>query len=83
VSGSGPTREKLARERQKQDKAKAKAERRAARQAAAVDGPAAHGRSEAELAEELAAAHQAFERGEIPLETLESIQERVRAQFGV
>lgn len=74
---------KRERERQKVEKAQAKAERRAARQAAVTEPEEAPlVRSESELMEELEALHRAFEAGEISPEDFESRRDRLQAEFG-
>ena len=74
---------KRERERQKLEKAQAKAERRAARQAADPqpdDGTPS--RSEAEVIDELGALHRAYEAGEVSLEDFEERRDRLQAEFG-
>jgi hypothetical protein len=73
---------KRERERQKLEKAQAKAERKAARQAS--DAPVDDGsspRSEAELIEDLAALHRAFEAGEVSSEDFEEKRDRLQAEL--
>jgi hypothetical protein len=73
---------KRERERQKLEKAQAKAERKAARQASDTPGDDAPAtRTEAELIEDLAALHQAFEAGEVSLEDFEEQRDRLQAEF--
>lgn len=70
------------REQQKREKAKAKADRRAARQEAGSDDDSPiGGATEAELVERLAALHREFEAGDLPLVELEERQERLRTEL--
>lgn len=73
---------KRQREREKVERAQAKAERKAARQASAgevVDGLSP--RSESELMEDLEALHRAQEAGEVSLDDFEVRRDRIQAQF--
>ncbi len=74
---------KRAREQQKREKAKAKADRRLARQheGDAEEPGAPVGSSEAELVEELATLHQDFQEGRVDLEELEERQELIRERL--
>jgi hypothetical protein len=74
---------KRQRERQKIERAQAKAERKAARQATDSDETTEDfaPRSETELMEDLAALHRAFEASEISLEDFEARRDRIQAQF--
>ena len=71
------------REQLKREKAKAKADRRAARHDVDPnqDGESVADASESELVEQLATLHRAFEAGDLPLGELEERQERIRAQL--
>jgi hypothetical protein len=73
---------KRLRERQKLERAQAKAERKAAR-VASVDEPAevfSH-RSESELIEDLSALHRDFEAGDVSQLDFEERRDRIRAQL--
>ena len=70
------------RERQKLEKAKAKADRKAARRATEAELQEASTRSESELIEDLGALHRAFEAGEMSLEEFGERRERLQAEFG-
>jgi hypothetical protein len=73
---------KRQRERQKLERAQAKAKRRAARQATGsepTDGFSP--RSESELIEDLGALHRAFEAGEMSPEDFEDRRDRIQAQY--
>ncbi len=73
---------KRERERQKLEKAHAKAERKAARQAAGSQiEDSSPVRSESELMEDLGALHRAFEAGKITPEDFEEGRERLQAEF--
>lgn len=74
---------KRQRERQKMERAQAKAERKAARQATGAE-PAnvSSYRSESELIEDLGALHRAFEAGEMSPEEFEERRGQIREQFG-
>jgi hypothetical protein len=79
MAGSPGKRE---RERQKLEKARTKAERKAARQVSDVelaDGPSSL--SETELIEELGALHRAFESGLISPDYFEERRNRLQTQF--
>jgi hypothetical protein len=74
---------KRERERQKLEKAQAKAERRAARQAedsGIEDGVAP--RSESEIIEDLGALQRALEAGEVSQEDFDDRRDRLQAEFG-
>jgi hypothetical protein len=73
---------KRERERQKLEKAQAKAERKAARQADIQPEYASSARSESELIEDLGGLHRAFEAGEITLEDFETRRDRLQAELG-
>jgi hypothetical protein len=78
---------KRQREQQKRERAQAKVERKAVRQA--FDGDAIGGeatedvspRSESELMEDLGALHRAFEADELSVEDFEEHRDRIQAQF--
>jgi hypothetical protein len=73
---------KRQREQQKLERARAKTERRAARQlseAELIGEPSP--RSEAELVEDLGALHRAFEAGDVSLEDLEARRDGIQAQL--
>ena len=73
---------KRQREQLKLERARAKAERKAARQAAeAVEPKVAH-RSESELIADLSTLQRTFEAGEISAEEFEHRREGLQAQFG-
>jgi hypothetical protein len=73
---------KRQRERQKVERARAKAERKAARQASS-DEPIEElsTRSESELMEDLGALHRAFEANEVSLEDFEARRDEIQVQF--
>ncbi len=73
---------KRQREREKVEKAQAKAERRATRKAVEVDpiGPVVH-RSESELIEDLGALHRQLEAGSLSPEDFDDRRERLQVQF--
>jgi hypothetical protein len=74
---------KRERERQKLEKAQAKAERRAAQRAVEPDpDDGSHPRSESELIEDLAALQRAFEAGEVSQEDFDERRGRLQAEFG-
>jgi hypothetical protein len=73
---------KRERERQKLEKNKAKADRKAARRATETESGETSSRSEPELIEELSALHRAFEAGEVSLEEFGERRERLQAEFG-
>lgn len=76
---------KRQRERQKLERAQAKAERRAARQAAGAEGEDAAGlsdRSEPELIDDLAALQRSFGDGEVSAEDFAERRDRIQAQLG-
>jgi hypothetical protein len=73
---------KRLRERQKLERAQAKAERKAARLATVAE-PAqivSH-RSESELIEDMGALHRAFEAGEVSAQDFEARRDRIQAQL--
>lgn len=73
---------KRQRERQKIERAHAKAERRAAGRAAAAEPvELVSNRTEPELIEELAALHRSFEAGEISAEDFEERRDGMQAEF--
>jgi hypothetical protein len=74
---------KRQRERQKLEKAQAKAERRAA-QRSADSGPEEdlHPRSESELIEDLGTLQRAFEAGEVSQEDFDERRDRLQVEFG-
>lgn len=73
---------KRERERQKLDKAQAKAERKTARRATdTLPAEISSHRSEAELIEDLAGLHQAFEAGEISPEDFEKHRDELQVLF--
>lgn len=73
---------KRQRERQKLERAQAKAERKAARQATVAEPPDVFSpRSESELIEDLGALRRAFEAGEVSPEDFEQSRDRIQAQF--
>jgi hypothetical protein len=73
---------KRQREQQKLERAKVKAERKAARHAADTGPPdAPSGRTEAELIEDLGALHRALEAGEVSPEDFEERRGLLHAQF--
>jgi len=73
---------KRLRERQKVEKAQAKAERKAARQAAQADEvDISSQRSESELMEDLANLQRAFEAGDVSAEDFATRREQLQAQF--
>jgi hypothetical protein len=76
---------KRQRERQKLERAQAKTERRAARQAAAGQATDALSppspRSESELIGDLSALHRAFDADEVSLEDFEARRGRIQEQF--
>jgi hypothetical protein len=74
---------KRAREQQKLERARAKAERRAARQTgdeSTEDLP--EPRSESEIVEDLGALQRSFEAGEVSPEEFEERRERLLTEFG-
>ena len=73
---------KRERERQRLEKTRAKADRKAARQATDTESGESSSRSESELVEDLGALHRAFEAGEISLEEFGERRERLQAEFG-
>lgn len=73
---------KRQRERQKMEKARSKAERRAARLTTDEEpGESGAPRSEAELMEDLGALHRSFEAGEISPDDFEERRGQLQAQF--
>lgn len=74
---------KRLREQQKLEKAKIKAERRAARHAPAAGQPpdTSPSRGESELIEDLGALHRAFEAGEVSPEDFQQRRDVLQAQF--
>lgn len=73
---------KRERERQKIERARAKAERKAAVRADAAEPVGVvSNRSEAEIIEELGALHRAVEAGEISPEDFEERRSRIQAEF--
>lgn len=73
---------KRQRERQKLERAQAKAERKAVRQAAGIEQAGGLSpRSESELIEDLGVLHRALEAGTISPEDFEERRERIQAQF--
>ncbi|HVX20290.1 MAG TPA: hypothetical protein VHB02_02975 [Acidimicrobiales bacterium] len=73
---------KRQREQQKLERARAKAERKVARQSMPTEFPAVPvDRTEAELIEELRVLRQAFEAGEVSAEDFEERQDHLQAQF--
>jgi hypothetical protein len=73
---------KRQREREKVEKAQAKAERRAARKAIEVDPTQpVLDRTESELIEDLGALHRAFEAGDLSPEDFDDRRERLQVQF--
>jgi hypothetical protein len=73
---------KRERERQKLEKAKVKAERKAARQASdAQSEDGSSSRTESELIEDLGDLQRAFETGTLSLEDFEERRDRLQAEF--
>ena len=73
---------KRERERQRLEKTRAKADRKAARQATDTESGESSSRSESELVEDLGALHRAFEAGEMSLEEFGERRERLQSEFG-
>ena len=74
---------KRQREQQKLEKARAKVERKVARQSAIEPLEVPTDRSEAELIEDLQALHRAFEAGNVSAEDFEAHRDRLQAQFAL
>jgi hypothetical protein len=73
---------KRLRERQKLERAQAKAERKAARVASGAEqAEVSSHRSESELIEELGALHRAFEAGDVSSQEFEERRDRIRVQL--
>ena len=73
---------KRERERQRLEKTRAKADRKAARRATEAELQEASTRSESELIEDLGALHRAFEAGEVSLEEFEERRDHLQNEFG-
>jgi hypothetical protein len=73
---------KRQREREKLDKARDKAERKAVRLATNPESPDTSSlRSESELIEDLGAIHRAFEAGDLPLEDFEERRDLLQSEL--